>query len=158
MLSRVEQRIVDCVEEYGWHALSVAPRADSDDPMEWFTYTIGLPKSHEWPELICFGLASDTSHGFMADAIAECEAKGICPSAGLVLTDTLKGYDALLVDGSAIPDEYFGHAIWYARHVGTPVPPERLQLLWPDDAGKFPNEPDCAAEIVTAQTPAGAGK
>jgi Domain of unknown function (DUF4262) len=66
MLNEIEQRIVDCVEEYGWYALSIAPRADSDDPEEWFTYTIGLPKSHGWPELICFGLASERHAGTLA--------------------------------------------------------------------------------------------
>jgi hypothetical protein len=155
MLNESEQRIVDCVEEYGWFGLSVVPRTDSDDPQEWFTYTIGLPKSHGWPELICFGLSSDVSHGILTDAIAECEAKAIQPSAGLVLTDTLKGFDAMLVDGSAIPDEYFGSATWFARHVSTSAPPQRLQLLWPDKAGRLPDDPDCSAEVRRMQTPVG---
>lgn len=156
MLDRFEQKVVDCVEEYGWFGLSVAPRADSDDPEEWFTYTIGLPKSHGWPELICFGLPSDTAHGILTDAIAECEARAIRPSAGLELTDTLRDCSALFVDASAIPDEYFGSATWYARHVGTPAPPERLQLLWPDKAGRFRDDPDCSAEVRQMQTPVGA--
>ena len=120
MLDEFEQRIVDCVDEHGWFGLSVAPRTDSDDPEELFTYTIGLPKSHGWPEIICFGLGSDVAHGVLADAIAECEAKALQPEAGLVLTDTLNGFDALLVDASRIPDPYFGSAIWYARLAGTP--------------------------------------
>src|SRR3954470_5936666 len=89
MLNRIEQRIVDCVEEYGWFAMSVSPAADSDDPEEWFTYTIGLPKSHGWPEIICFGLGGDVAHGLLSDAIAECETRGIDPHAGLVLTDVV---------------------------------------------------------------------
>ena len=153
MLSEFEQKIVDCVEKFGWFGLSVSPRADSDDPEEWFTYTIGLPKSHDWPEIICFGLDNKTAHGVLSDAIAECEAKGIRPEPGLELTDTLDGHKAMLVDGSAIPDPYFGSATWYGRLAGNRAPPARLQLLWPDKAGKFPNDPDCSPEVRRMQTP-----
>jgi hypothetical protein len=153
MLSKFEQEIVDCVERYGWFGLSVSPRADGDDPDEWFTYTIGLPQTHGWPEIICFGLAGDTAHGLLSDAIAECEAKAAFPGAGMELTEVINGHSALLADASTIPDHYFGSATWYARLVGTPAPPPRLQLLWPDKAGKFPNDPACSEEVRRMQTP-----
>lgn len=152
-MTEFEQKIVDCVDKYGWFGLSVSPRADSDDPEEWFTYTIGLPKSHNWPEIICFGLGGDIAHGVLSDAIAECETKNLEPRSGLRLTDTLNGFDAKLVDASAIPDHYFGTAIWYARLKGTEAPPSRLQLLWPDKAGKFPDDADCSPEVRHMQTP-----
>ena len=155
MASEADQKIIDGVEKYGWFAQSVAPRSDSDDPQEWFTYTIGLTKTHGWPEIICFGLGSDVAYGLLADAIAECETRAICPSDGLVLTDTIKGYDALLVNGAAIPESYFGTGTWYARRVGTEAPPARLQLLWPDSAGKFPNDPACSEGVRRSQTPVG---
>lgn len=153
MLSQIEQKIVDCVEEYGWFGLSVSPAANGDDPEEWFTYTIGLPKSHGWPEIICFGLGGDVAHGLLADAIAECEARAVVPHAGLELTEVVNGYSALLIDGSSIPDHYFGSAIWYARRAGMQVPPARLQLLWPDKAGRFPNDPGCSDEVRELQIP-----
>jgi hypothetical protein len=153
MLSRIEQRIVDCVDKYGWFGLSVSPAADSDDPDEWFTYTIGLPKTHGWPEIICFGLGGDVAHRLLTDAIAECEAKAVAPHTGLELTEVVNGYNALLIDGSTIPDRYFGSAIWYARRAGTEVPPARLQLLWPDEAGRFPDDPDCTPEVREMQAP-----
>jgi hypothetical protein len=153
MLSEFEQKIIDCVEEYGWFRLSVSPRADSDDPQEWFSYTIGLPKTYGWPEIICFGLDGETAHDLFADAIAECEEKGVSPSPGLELTEVIRGYSVLLADASAIPDHYFGSAIWFARQVGTQAPPRRVQLLWPDEAGKFPDDPACSAEVRGMQTP-----
>jgi hypothetical protein len=153
MLSKSEQNIVEGVEEYGWFALSVAPRGDSDDPEEWFTYTIGLPNTHGWPEIICFGLASDTAHGLLTDAIAECEQKEMAPSIGLELAEVAKGYKVLIGDASAIHDHYFGSAIWYARWAGTQAPPPRVQLLWPDKAGRFPADPACSPEVRRMQTP-----
>jgi hypothetical protein len=152
-VTEFEQKIVECVDKYGWFGLSVSPRTGSDDPEEWFTYTIGLPKSHDWPEIICFGLASDTAHGVLSDAITECENKSERPRDGMRLSDTLNGFDAMLVDASAIPDEYFGTATWYARLAGTSAPPARVQLLWPDKSGRFPNDPDCSPEVRRMQTP-----
>lgn len=152
-LDAFEQQIVDMIDQYGWFALSVAPRSDSDDPLEWFTYTIGLPKSRNWPEIICFGLEREVSYGILADAIAECDARNITPAPGLLLTQTLQDCNALLVDASAITNNYFGSATWYARHAKLPRPVPRLQLLWPDVAGKFPGDPACDPEIVACQTP-----
>jgi hypothetical protein len=152
-LDAFEQQIVEAVEKYGWFALSVAPRTDSDGPEEWFTYTIGLPKSRRWPELICFGLGAETARDILADAIAECDAKKITPAAGLILTDTLNGFDALLTDGSQIPDDYFGTATWFARYASTKAPPDRLQLMWPDKAGRFPTDPDCNQAVRESQIP-----
>jgi hypothetical protein len=157
MRSGFEQRIVDCVEEFGWFGLSVSPCAEDEDPEEWFTYTIGLPKTHGWPEVICFGLAGETAQDLLADAIAECEANGVSPSAGMELTEVINGFRARLADASTIPDEYFGTAIWYAHLAGTQVPPARLQLLWPDKAGKFPDDPACSEEVRRMQTPVEAG-
>lgn len=155
MLSEPERRIVENVEEYGWSAMSVAPRVDSDDADEWFTYTIGLPNSRSWPELVCFGLDGTTAHGILTDAIAECVERKVAPQAGLLLHKTLGSFDAMLVDGAAIPDPYLGSAIWFARHSGMACPPRKLQLLWPDENGRFPFDPLCDPEVRQLQTPVG---
>ena len=155
MLDEFEQRIVDCVDEYGWFALSVSPRTDSDDPKEWFTYTIGLQKTHGWPELICFGLASDIAHDVLSDAITECEAKGLLPEAGMELTETLQGRPARLMKNDDIPFDYLRSANWFAKHAGMSGAPDRLQLMWPDKDGHFPNDKDCDPEVRRLQTPVG---
>jgi hypothetical protein len=155
MLSKFEQKIVDDVEEYGWSGMSVAPRVDSDDAEEWFTYTIGLSRSYSWPEIVCFGVDAKAAHGILTDAIAECKERNIPPHPGMLLHKTLGGLDAMLVNGSAIPDPYLGSAIWYARYIGLDVPPEKLQLLWPDENGRFPGDPACDPEVRQLQTPRG---
>ena len=152
-VDKIEQNIVDNVAKHGWFALSVAPLVDGDDPDEWFTYTIGLPHTFGWPEIICFGLNSDTAYGLLSDAIEECKGKGLVPEAGMMLTDVIKGWPAKLVDGAYIADRYFGSATWYARYSGTKAPPKRLQLLWPDNAGAFPDEDGCVDDVRLGQTP-----
>ena len=156
MLNDAEQRIVAHVEKFGWSAMSVAPGVDSDEEDdEWFTYTIGLPNSRSWPELVCFGLDGKTAHGILTDAIAEMSERGVRPEAGLLLHKTLNGQDAMLVEGTAVPDPYLGSAIWFSRHSGFPCPPPKLQLVWPDEEGRFPSDPECDPEVRQLQTPLG---
>ena len=144
--------IVKTVEQVGWAVLSVGPRKDSDDPREWFSYTVGLTKTFGWPEMICFGLETETRKHMINDAVDECQSKGARPAPGLRLSKVLNGFDVLLVDGNYIPESYFGLAEWFARHWGA-TPVARLQLLWPDASGRFPNDDDCDEDIVTEQTP-----
>ena len=152
MVSKYEQDIIDNVAKYGWHGTSVSPRADSDDPQEWWTYTAGLAKSHGWPELVIFGQDADRAHDIIWAAVEECEARKIIPHIGLRLHDTLNGYDALLADGSSIPKHYLNSAFWLARHENLSEPTV-LQLLWPDVEGLFPNEAGCNEGVVANQTP-----
>ena len=153
MRSDFENRLCDTVDNIGWAVLSVAPRTDSDDPDEWFSYSIGLTNTFGWPELICFGLPTETRRHMINDAVEECRRKELTPEAGLRLSEALKGYDILLTDGSAIPDSYFGSAEWFAKQAGIDVPISRLQLLWPDANGYFPGDNRCLEAIVREQTP-----
>jgi hypothetical protein len=153
MATPFEQRIIRDVEEYGWFGLSAGPREDSDDVREWWTYTIGLPKTHGWPELIVFGLDASDGHSLIAAAIEQCEKKNVAPHKGQRLFEDTPGYHVLVGEGAAIPRSYFNSANWFAGHHGMPEP-NRLQLLWPDENGRFPDDPFCSTEARQLQTPA----
>ena len=152
-LDKFEKNMVEKISKHGWFAVSVAPAVGSDDPEEWFTYTVGLPHTLGWPKLICFGLDSDTVYALLSDAIDKCKRKNQTPVEGMILTDVIEGWPTKLIGGDRIPDGYFGSARWFARYVGTKDPPERLQLLWPDKEGVFPDEPGCAKDVLLDQTP-----
>ena len=152
-ITKREKNMVEKIERYGWFALGVAPAIDSDDPEEWFTYTIGLPHTFGWPEFICFGLGSDISHALLTAAIDECTSKGLAPTADMILMDVIDGWPAKLIDGSHIPNSYVESASWFARHIGAKTPPDLLQLLWPDADGVFPDEVGCAERVRLVQTP-----
>jgi hypothetical protein len=151
MVNSAERRILDDIEEFGWHVTCVGPAVDSDDPEEWFAYTVGLSKSFGWPELICFGLDLQVMAGLLNDAVEECRARGIAPSAGLVLNDVINGFPARLELPQPMADEYVNSARWLARRQGLSL--SVLQLLWPDKSGRFPDELGCAPEVVEMQTP-----
>lgn len=153
MRSDFENWLCNTVDNVGWAVLSVAPRADSDDPEECFSYSIGLTKTFGWPELICFGLSTETRRNMINDAVEECRQKELTPEAGFRLSKVLDGYDTLLTDGSSIPESYFGSAEWFAKQSGINVPISRLQLLWPDTNGYFPGDSQCSEDVVREQTP-----
>jgi hypothetical protein len=154
MLNKVEQNIVDHVERIGWSVMSVAPRADSDDPQEWFSYTIGLPKTFGWPEIICFGLDARLGHALLNDAVGQLKEDGLTPTHGLLLAKVIKGGNVRFVDAQRIPLSYLNSARWFAEHSGLGSEPlKRLQMLWPDEHGVFPDDPGCEAGVRGAQTP-----
>ena len=150
MVNAAEQRILDDIARVGWHVTCVGPAADSDDPEEWFAYTVGLSKTFEWPELVCFGLDLQVMADLLNDAVAECRSRAITPSSGLLLQEVISGYPAKLEAPGPMAKEYVNSARWLAHREDKEL--SVLQLLWPDNAGKFPDEPGCSPEVVRMQT------
>ena len=58
-LSRGASEFLRIIDEYGWHVMSVAPRVDSEEKREWFSYSTGLYMRFQHPEIIVCGLDSD---------------------------------------------------------------------------------------------------
>lgn len=149
-MNTAEQQIIDGVAANGWFVVTYVP--GPDDPEEWYGYTVGLTKTAGWPEIICFGLDADRVHAMLRDAIAECWERGIRPEDGIELSKVLQGRAARL-KSAELPASYFAMADWYAAHSGTAALAERLQLIWPDRDGRFPDHPDCDAGVREKQTP-----
>lgn len=150
-MNAVEQQIVDGVAQNGWFAVNYVP--SPGDPEEWFTYTVGLTKSAGWPEIICFGLDQDRTIGLLHDAIVECWQRNAEPYDGMELVEVLQGRSARLRQIDGLPPRYFAMADWYAAHTGAPTVPQRMQLMWPDSDGRFPDDPDCDSRVRELQTP-----
>ena len=152
-LNAAEKNILSVVDKHGWMVMSVAPRTHSDDPEEWWSYTIGLTKTFQWPELICFGLGGKVAHPVLNDAVAELQRRNLRPSPGVVLADVLDSFDAKLIAPFPMSSDYLGSAIWFSRHFDLPIPPPVVQLVWPDKDGRFPDDPLCAEGVKHEQTP-----
>jgi hypothetical protein len=58
--------------------MKVSPNRGDPDP-RWFAYTIGLPVTHGWPELICFGLRVDAIAMLLNNAVHELKRKKFLP-------------------------------------------------------------------------------
>ena len=153
-MDNAEQDILDKVEEYGWMVIAVSPRAGSDDPEEWFAYTVGLSITFGWPELICFGLEAPVVKTILNNAVEECRGRSLQPHTGMVLHDVAEGWTVRLAETGDWHRNYTGWAQWFALQAGALREHiDCLRLIWPDKEGVFPDDPACNAVVRALQTP-----
>jgi hypothetical protein len=149
-----DQRIIDTVDRVGWMVMRVSPNQGDPDP-QWFAYTIGLPVTFGWPELICFGLDPDLMAQLLNNAVLELKSRAVLPSSGLELNEVMENCSACLGTFSVgYFSEHLGWALWFARLRGLKAEQFGcLQLLWPDKSGHFPFDANCDAGVRKLQTP-----
>ena len=129
------RRQTELIDRYGWAVTAVFPT--EEHPGAPFAYTIGLTV-HDHPELIIAGLNPRTSHSLLNELAGRFFDRGQRFAAGQRINDLLDGYDAIIVEGPPTDDLYPGAAI--TRYGKDRV---RLQqVVWPDEHGRFPWEPD----------------
>ncbi len=101
-----------------------------------FAYSIGLTKSFNHPEIICFGLPNDLGHAIIND-IAELIRNGETFKAGNISTNIFQNSKAAFinVDKRNIKD-YFGAALNYYEDSEF----DALQVVWTDRNDNLPWE------------------
>lgn len=112
-----------------------------------FAYSIGLWQEHHHPEIICFGLPTNSLHDLVNYA-------GQLVREGCRF-ETKRPCDEILETGSVIfveVDErnfkdYFGYAMEFYEYQKFPA----LQMVWPDRAGKFPWDQGVSEEFINLQ-------
>jgi hypothetical protein len=138
-----DDKLIADIKEYGWAVILVK----GSDYLPAFAYTVGLWKNYNHPELIVFGLRSETLHSVLNTG------GEIVKSGGQLLIN--KTYDDffengpsqfLKVENNNIPD-YFGFAIWFNNQDDFPA----LQLIWVDRNNRFPWELDFEEEFEHKQ-------
>ncbi len=152
-MNQIKQNILRHVEEIGWSIMSAAPRADSLEPREWWSYTIGLPTTFGWPEIIIFGLKSDVARDLLNDLVFACRDKKINPQPNVMIDDVVRDFPIKLVDGSHIPQHYLNYARWFAEQKNGNLPVDCLQFVWTDKSGYFPDEDSCNPDVRLCQMP-----
>ncbi len=129
-LDEHERDFVAKIREHGWFRTSVL--AEGEEAA--FSYTTGLWTTLGHPEVIVFGLKSDTAHSVLWDIFRDVK-DGKALSAGMRLPDVFGNTDAYLfkVATTHYP-EYLGWNRWFYRGDDFPC----LQLVWPDRNKVFP--------------------
>ena len=147
-LKPADARFLEIIDKYEWHVMSVAPRVDSEDAQEWFSYSTGLYMRFQHPEVLMCGLDADVSRGII-NSIGN-EAKSgrkfelDTDGADIFADDVKCRFRAVHRSRYA---EYVGWAIWF--YEGEPFP--LLQCFWPDAAGKYPWEEGCDPNVAELQ-------
>ena len=115
-----------------------------------YAFSVGLFANYSHPELVIFGLGSDTSVKIIND-VRDRVAAGHKFVDGDISDDILEGgYKVCFWD---VPlkayDSYLGTAIWF--YAKSPRPFPCLQIIWQDRHGRFPWEPECIPEVKADQ-------
>ena len=131
------------IEEYGLQVISI--RASKYLPS--FSYSIGLLKSYQHPELICFGLSTDLMHTLINDVAALIKrGEKIEPDRNYDNIFANSDAQFIQVDSRNLPD-YFKLALKYYQLDQIPA----MQLVWTDRENRFPWDIDFEEEFFYKQ-------
>jgi hypothetical protein len=127
-----EKKVLENVEEFGWHCTSVSPEKDKESPR--FSYTVGLHTSYQFPEFIIFGLDSKVSHSILT-GLAEAAEAGEMYKLNEPCDSLIEGYQCVFVEvPKNLYNDYVFSALWYYSGNSFPL----YQVVWPDREGSFP--------------------
>lgn len=146
-------QIRDTITRRGWYIQLVGvgecdePGCDGGyDPWEpGFAYTVGLTRYHDHPEVITFGLCAEHL-GTALDRVGEAVRDGRDVTDRAVLDELFgAGATRMLTVANSSTHLYAANAMYRAE--GAPPLPA-LQLVWSDDAGRFPWQPGFAHDTA----------
>ena len=142
-----EDFIREAVDEHGW-AVQLIPAGDSQDEPS-FAYTAGLWLTHKHPEIIVFGLSLEQMH----DVLNLCGDRVKETGKPLPIDEPISG----LIEGQLVKlrqvrekksyEDHVAYASWL--HDGADFP--LLQLVWPDDEGRFPDDETASIAVRSMQ-------
>jgi hypothetical protein len=140
---RDDEQTASHIEKYGLSVIII----EATSYLPSFAYSIGLWQKFKHPEIICFGLKTQTLHTIIND-IADIVRNGQTIYLGKIYNEIFENSSAkfLKVDSRSLSD-YFGTAINYYDTNDFPA----LQLVWTDRNDKFPWEENFEEEFLYKQ-------
>jgi Domain of unknown function (DUF4262) len=144
-----EQNFVEKIREQGWFAIHVL--GDADGPG--FAYTTGFWLKFKFPELIVFGLTRDVAHDTFWHMYRQLEA-GERFGTGKRVNEIFENVPAVLLPVSQ--QHYRSHLGWTRWFYGNDEF-QCLQLIYPDENGRFPWSDEASLDFRATQPDLTAG-
>ncbi len=138
MITKSEQQILDNIEAFGSSIIHV-PESMSGSVVEpGFSYSIGLFKNYQLPEILIIGLDQDLRHTLI-DNISIDYQDGIGLNVGAFNADIVEHFNCLVV---AVEQKHYSNYLGWARwfYKGDEFP--AIQVIYPDLFGLFPWDKD----------------
>ena len=143
-----DRKLLADVARVGWHIVGITE--DLDPPLPPYAFTVGQYYTLGSPELVVVGLpVVVASHllNALGDAVKDGRA--------LVCDTPLAGFlaEVPVILRPVSPTRYtaeLGYAVWFYRALPRTFP--CWQVFWPDQAGRYPWEADCAPAVRARQT------
>jgi hypothetical protein len=155
-LSEADRELVDNVEQYGFHWMSIGESAqDALDLPEWrdvpsWSFTVGLYATYGHPEFVAFTLDDEIVGTLFWDLVREIEG-GRQFEPGKVYDDALPAFEGQRCAFESVSPGWtpmlFGYADWFYKGREFPV----LQYLWPDRNGHFVGDDGVTDAVREAQ-------
>jgi hypothetical protein len=135
------------IKEVGWTVMAVM----RTDRLPGFAYTVGL-SNHSQPELMVIGLPAQSAHYILNKMAEKAMANTLPNPRGLVHEVASMPLSLRQDDDEATMGELCRFAQqWSQEQRGRPC--GVMQVIYPDEAGKFPWEPGCDQRMVALQDP-----
>jgi Domain of unknown function (DUF4262) len=134
---KIFRKVWHDIEEYGWSCIGVFRSEEDPEGFEPFSYSVGFFLHNEHPELIVVGLPNETAHSILWTLYNRISA-GERFQAGDSISGVIQGFDVRL---RAMPAD--GRPLNVARSYFELDELPALQVIWPDEDGRFPGEEGC---------------
>jgi len=129
-MDKFEEKALNDINEYGCHILHVM----EEDNYPRFTYSIGIEKISNQPEIIITGLKQEIAHWMVNEYNSRVKA-GEVFKAGEFYSDFLEGFEVTFREVEKKHySEYFGWGNWLYKGDDFRV----LQLIYPNTSGIWP--------------------
>jgi len=130
-LDETDKKVLADFERYGWHCMHVHDEGE----LPYWSFSIGVFRSWQHPELVVFGLKDTVAHDLMTQLVNRIKTdESFSPRRDY--KDILEGHRCRFIRVDPLwYSGFLGYAQWfYETEEGFPV----LQLVWPDQQGLYP--------------------
>lgn len=143
-MNEYEQKIIRNIEDHNCHVTSVF---DDTEVEPNFTYSVGIPKSADKPEIIILGLDHKLAHSVVNNYCRRV-IDGEEFEVGEYYSDFLQGFSVAFYPVSdKYKKQYMLSACWYHGSESF----EALQLVYPTTSGVWPWEEGASTSFKTMQ-------
>jgi hypothetical protein len=142
-MDKGDKKFLSDINQYGWHVIKVM----EDEKGPGFTYSVGLFKTYNHPEILIVGLKPDLAH-ILINNIGEDIKSGKTYKSGIFYDDIIENYKCLMI--TVTQDnyrDYVGFGYWYYKNYNFPL----LQCIYPTLKGIYPWESDWPEDIKELQ-------
>jgi Domain of unknown function (DUF4262) len=144
MLTKAEQQVLDNVDKYGFSVVHVAESFNGEEEEPGFSYSIGLFKTYQLPEIIIIGLDHELRHTLIHN-ISQEYAAGNGLKVNALNADIIEHFNCMVVEVEKENyAEYLGWASWFYKDDVF----QAVQVVYPDRLGCFPWDKDFSRQIL----------
>jgi hypothetical protein len=138
-----ELKALENIEKYGCHVMNVL----EEDDLPGFTYSIGINKKQNKPDVVVMGLKTELAHS-MVNNYKDRLLEGEVFETGKFYSDFLGNFDVCFIKVAKKHfKEHFGWGLWL--HNGDDF--DVLQMVWPTTEGVWPWDEEKSEYYTWAQ-------